>query len=303
MFRIRNFEIIEFTDPLCTWCWGSEPVLRKLETRFPDKLKISFITGGLVEDIRNFRDDKNDIGGDITTTNKNLAKHWVEASMHHKMPVCIEGFRLYSDKFYSSYPANIAYHAAKMQSEKLANKYLRRLREAAATEAKQVTNKTVLVELASEVGLKTGEFIQAMNDGSAERLFQEDLLFTKQNRIYGFPSFLIRNNYNGKSLILRGYQTYEDIKEVMDYLSDENLEEVMPKTTPENITEFLKEVIKITPIELQAVFDLTDEELDSNLTILEKKGYITTEEVGTGKFIYYLGKPLNCDPETGICSY
>ena len=303
MFRIRNFEIIEFTDPLCTWCWGSEPVLRKLETRFPDKLKISFITGGLVEDIRNFRDDKNNIGGDITTVNKDFATHWVEASKHHKMPVCIEGFRLFSDKYYSSYPSNIAYHAAKMQSEKLANKYLRRLREAAATEAKQITNKDVLISLASEVGLKVGAFIHAMEDGKAERLFQEDLLFTSQNKIYGFPSFIIRNNYNGKSLILRGYQSYDDIKEVMEYLSDEPLEEVKKDITPENIIDYLKCVIKITPIELQAIFDLTDEQLKDKLLVLENKGYIALEEAGTGKFIYYLGKALNCDPETGICSY
>src|SRR5690606_7649394 len=140
--------------------------------------------------------------------------------------VCVEGFKLFSDKYYSSYPANIAYHAAKLQSEKLAKKYLRRLREAVATESSQITNKEVLIELASSVGIKVGAFIQAMEDGTAERLFQEDLLYTRTNKIYGFPSFLIRNNYNGKSMILRGYQTYEDIVGVMKYISDEELVEV-----------------------------------------------------------------------------
>ena len=95
MFRVPNFEIIEFTDPVCTWCWGSEAVLRKLEARFPKKVKISFIMGGLVEDIRNYRDDINDIGGDIDTTNKNIAKHWLEAAKHHKMPVNVDGFKLF----------------------------------------------------------------------------------------------------------------------------------------------------------------------------------------------------------------
>ncbi|MFA7435073.1 MAG: DsbA family protein [Bacilli bacterium] len=303
MFRVPNFEIIEFTDPVCTWCWGSEPVLKKLEHRFPKALKVSFVMGGLIEDIRNFRDDKNDIGGDIINTNKNIAKHWVEASLRHRMPVCVEGFKLFSNDYYSSYPANIAYHAAKIQSEKLANKYLRRLREAAATEASQITNKKVLIELASSVGLKVGAFIQAMEDGTAERLFQEDLLFTRTNRVFGFPSFLIRNNYNGKSIILRGYQDYEDIKDVMEYISDEDLVEVIKEKTPENIIGYLKESIKTTPVELQAIFDLTDEELELNLRELKAKGYITLDEVGTGNFIYYLGKTLTCDPKTGVCEY
>lgn len=303
MFKISNFEIIEFTDPVCTWCWGSEPLLKKLEARFPKKLKISFVMGGLVEDIRNFRDDVNDIGGDIKNTNKSIAKHWVEASHRHKMPVCVEGFKLFSDKYFSSYPANIAYHAAKLQSEKLANKYLRRIREAVATEACQVTNKDVLIELASDVGLKVGAFIQAMEDGTAERLFQEDLHFTRSQRVYGFPSFLIRNNYNGKSIILRGFQDYENVKEVLQYISDEELVEAIKEKSPENIIEYLKEVVKTTPIELQEVFDLTAEELKLHLNELKEKGYITVDEVGTGSFIYYMGKALVCDSVTGICQY
>lgn len=29
----KKVEIIEFTDPACTWCWGSELVLRKLKAK------------------------------------------------------------------------------------------------------------------------------------------------------------------------------------------------------------------------------------------------------------------------------
>ena len=39
-------EIIEFTDPACTWCWGSEPILRKLQYRYKEQLRISFVVGG-----------------------------------------------------------------------------------------------------------------------------------------------------------------------------------------------------------------------------------------------------------------
>jgi protein-disulfide isomerase-like protein with CxxC motif len=47
-------EIIEFTDPVCTWCWGSEPILRKLETHYEDQIRLCFVMGGLVKDIRDF---------------------------------------------------------------------------------------------------------------------------------------------------------------------------------------------------------------------------------------------------------
>jgi hypothetical protein len=47
--------------------------------------------GGLVQDIMSFYDSHNDIGGDPDRSNRNIAKHWVEASERHGMPVKSEG--------------------------------------------------------------------------------------------------------------------------------------------------------------------------------------------------------------------
>jgi hypothetical protein len=57
------------------------------------------------------------------------------------MPVKGEGFRLFSKEHPSTYPQNIAYKAAQMQDQALAHKFLRRIREASAAEARQ-TNTT-----------------------------------------------------------------------------------------------------------------------------------------------------------------
>ena len=40
-------EIIEFTDPVCTWCWGSEPKVRKLETVYGDRIRVRYVMGAL----------------------------------------------------------------------------------------------------------------------------------------------------------------------------------------------------------------------------------------------------------------
>jgi len=65
-----HIEIIEFTDPACTWCWGSEPVLRKLEYLFGSKIKVGYVMGGLVKDAKTFMDPGNSIGGDLTQFNQ-----------------------------------------------------------------------------------------------------------------------------------------------------------------------------------------------------------------------------------------
>ena len=51
-------EIVEYTDPYCTWCWGSEPVLRHLQEAYGDQLTIRFVMGGLVEDSKTFSDPR-----------------------------------------------------------------------------------------------------------------------------------------------------------------------------------------------------------------------------------------------------
>jgi protein-disulfide isomerase-like protein with CxxC motif len=41
-----NIELLAFTDSVCTWCWGSEPVLRRLETGYGDSFRIHYVMGG-----------------------------------------------------------------------------------------------------------------------------------------------------------------------------------------------------------------------------------------------------------------
>jgi predicted DsbA family dithiol-disulfide isomerase len=44
----KSVEILEFTDPACTWCWGSEPILRKLETLYEGNMEVNFIMGAFL---------------------------------------------------------------------------------------------------------------------------------------------------------------------------------------------------------------------------------------------------------------
>ena len=184
-------EIIEFTDPVCTWCWGSEPILRKLETRYKDDVKVGLIMGGLVEDMRDFQDELNGIGGELSKVNKQIASHWVEASKRHGMPVQPEGFALFTEEHTSTYPTNIAYKAAQLQGQEIADQFLRRIREAVATEAKKANRIDVLKEIAKEVGLDENKWLEQMENGIAKQEFEQDLHLCREFQIYTFPSYLL----------------------------------------------------------------------------------------------------------------
>ena len=56
-------EIVSYTDPYCTWCWGSEPILRKIQEVYGEQVRLRFVMGGLVEDMQKFSDPGAGIGG------------------------------------------------------------------------------------------------------------------------------------------------------------------------------------------------------------------------------------------------
>ncbi len=279
-------EIIEFTDPVCTWCWGSEPVLRKLQAHYKDQVRIRFVMGGLVEDITQFYDEWNHIGGDPIESNKAVVAHWLEASTRHGMPVRTEGFALFSEEYPSTYPQNYAYKAAQMESESLANQLMRRMREASAVEAQQTSRMEVLVELASEVGLDLEKFIERMSDGSAEKAFKEDQKMVSHYGITGFPSFLIR--YGNKELLLRGYQKYSAFKSVIKMFAGGHIKEIGVGKTPEDVLDFIAYYGRVTPKEIEETFDFHKDVAHAIVETLRKDGYVKVTPVGNGHFIDFV---------------
>jgi len=294
-------EIIEFTDPACTWCWGSEPILRKLQYRYAEQLKISFVMGGLVEDAHNFMDRRNNIGGDLNTFNKQVAEHWLEASERHGMPVQADGFALFDDDNPSTFPMNIAYKAAQFQSEEKANIFLRRMREAIAAEAIKANRMEVLIELAQESDLNISQFIEDMKNGKADSAFQEDRYSTKQYGASGFPSFLIKGE-NGKEIMLRGYQSYENFQSAINHLTNGKIIEHKIEVSEKAILGFISTFEKVTTVEILESFDLSKSETNDWINKLVDNKTISKIAVGNG-YYYQLAKSGEMCDDTGLCNF
>lgn len=274
-------EVIEYTDPYCTWCWGSEPILRKIQEVYGGQVRIGFRMGGLVADIGHFYDPANRIGGE--NWYRQVAEHWLEASSYHGMPVDERVFHDLKDEFRSTYPANIAYKSAEFQDEELAKKFLRRMREAAAAERKAIHKLDVQASMAKEVGLDGDQFVNDIITGKAEKAFFEDLRECRSRGIRGFPTFLVRDRA-GKEAILRGYHRFEDFESVFEKLAGDALTPKTIEASEENIFAFIRKHGKVAPKEVSEVFDLTMEFAMDLLRRLKKKGLLKEQKVGNGFF-------------------
>lgn len=287
----RTIEIVAYTDPYCTWCWGSEPVLRHLEEAYGDQLSIRPVMGGLVEDSKTFNDPKNGIGGPNWLDA--IADHWVEASQRHGMPVDVTEF--VETPLTSTWPSNIAYEAAKLQDVALASRYLRRLREVAATEGAGLDQVELLADIAQQLGLDRSRFMTDFR-GQAEDEFARDRRECQQRDVHGFPTFLVV--VDGKERLARGYRTYEQMIGLIDLLAGEPVERRQPDFSDLGVLDFVEKYGSAATREVSEVFEVSHGEAKAALDRLVAGGSVDLPKPG---LLYRTPASVACDAATGRC--
>ena len=303
----KKVVITNFTDPLCTWCWGLEPVFRKLETHFPGDIEFHYVMGGLVENIEEKWDPANGIGhADIPRINQQIEAHWKDAARRHGMPVKGTGFTLFSREYPSTYPQNIAYKAAQMVDAKKADRFLRRMREASAAEYLMTSHPDVINQLAAEAGLDLEKFHKHLEDGSAEKAFKDDLRITRAFGVTGFPTCLV--SYGDKQVLLRGYNDYETFVKVIEMASNGKVKPVESLSLNDTaMLDFIKDHGRMALAEVKEAFDFPDiKTADAWVRKMEKDGKVKINPVGESYFV----DPVTiaeitgghyCDISTGQC--
>lgn len=276
-------ELTQYTDPYCTWCWGAEPMLRKIEEVYGDQIRFKYVMGGLVRDMREFQDRANNIGG--KNWYSDVAAHWLEASDRHGMPVDEKIFFDIKNEIFSTYPASIAFKAAQLQGEQLANKYLRRLREAASAERQIIQHLDVQARLAEEVGLNATQLIADIEGGVALQAFEADLKVCRLAGVSGFPTFAVQLISTGKRYMVGGFRGFREVNAILRNIAGDLLVESSVAATDENILAFVAKHGKVAPRELAEVFDLNQQECIRRIDVLEAAARVRTHKVGNGFFV------------------
>ncbi len=277
-----ELELIQYTDPYCTWCWGAEPIIKKVEEVYKGKVSITFKMGGLVADIKTFSDPSNRIGG--SKWYEQVAAHWLEASNRHGMPVDEKIFFDLADTDFSTHPAGVAYKAALLQDRLMANKFLRRMREGAAAERRVIQRLDVQLDIAKEVGLDGKRFVADIESGRAAEAFAEDLSECRRRGIRGFPTLLVRNPRTGEELLLNGYRQFSEISDALRKLGGNDFEPDFPTADKEAVLEFVRRSANTAPREVVEVFDLDEAEAGRYIDSLVSDGALRRRQVGNGLF-------------------
>ncbi|MGW2963219.1 DsbA family oxidoreductase [Streptomyces sp. NPDC001220] len=111
-------EVVEYTDPLCPWAWGSEPAFRRLRAALTGRVRWRRVYSILF-------DHDDDPPPDPAAETAWYARYVEEISSHSGAPRAVRLSRMPA----SSWPASLVAKAAELQGDEVAGRVLRRLRE------------------------------------------------------------------------------------------------------------------------------------------------------------------------------
>ena len=270
--------IYQFTDPVCVWCWGNEPVMRAIDYLYGNKVGVEYIMGGLIEEITTLYDLKGSKRQIIERANAIMAEHWLSASERHGMPVNTRHMALFSERYPSSFPQSIAYEAARRIDSTAAKRLLRRIREATFIEARRTSQIDVILDLATQAGYNAADFIDEYTTGNAHADFMQDRMLCRRNGITGFPSYLVRND--DTEIIIGGYQNLNTFHTLIKRLSAGRIKPRRIGPSVANLMNFAERYHSIYPVDIEVLFGLDRHQ--TNLMISQEitSGRLTEEPVG-----------------------
>ena len=169
-------------DPMCSWCWGFEPTRARLFAALEGRLPIRRLLGGLAPDSDEPMPESMRLG---------LQQTW--RRIQQMIPGTRFNFDFWTDcaPRRSTYPANRAVIAARLQDEKYDLPMTQRIQRAYYLEARNPSDDDTLVELAADIGLDAGRFASDLVNAATRQMLLADIQQARRMGIDSFPSLAL----------------------------------------------------------------------------------------------------------------
>ena len=193
-------KIIYVADPMCSWCWGFAPEIKRLRDHLHKDIRFSLIMGGLREGHRWDEEFKN-----------YLQQSWQKVHEITEQPFT-PSFLTQEQFDYNTEPACRAVVAVRQIDEQLAFDALFALQKAFYADGKDITRISVITEVVDTLNIDGFEAV--FNTSEPRMQTQTD---KNRARLYGAASFpsLITIDTQGHLSVIRGYRTFEELSKLL----------------------------------------------------------------------------------------
>lgn len=192
-------EFIYIADPLCSWCWGFEPVLKSLKEKFGGRADFKIMLGGL---------RPGDQSEEMTDRLAAMLKHHWQAVEQRSGQDFDYSTLDRRDFRYDTEPSCRAVVTARSMDQAKTYAYFWEIQRSFYAQGQDPTRQELFVRIAKHQGLDPVEFEKRYVSDEMKNLTLEDFVETRKMGVGGYPTVLLRL---GKELLVlsRGYMEEE----------------------------------------------------------------------------------------------
>lgn len=197
--------LIYVMDPMCSWCWGFAPVAQALvDQARAAGVDTHLVVGGL----------RTGSGAALEpSTRRYILEHWQAVTEATGQPFTLEG-ALPFGFVYDCEPACRAVVAARSLAPDCAWTLLKLIQQAFYIQGRDVTQASVLVELAETAGVPRIEFAAAFDSAEQHAATVADFTWVQGLGIAGFPT-LLAERAGQLALLTNGYQPLPALSDLL----------------------------------------------------------------------------------------
>lgn len=205
MTDVPERELLCVVDPMCSWCWGFEPVLERLAATYADQAPVSLIVGGLRPYTTEPMTDR---------AKTDIAGHWRHVQEASGQPFDFSFFE--RDGFvYDTEPAGRALVVARHLDPTRALAFLKAVQKAFYAENRDVTRAETLGAVAEEAGYDSTAFNALLDTEEARAGIRMDYQVALNLGVSGFPTLVARKGEEYAYATV-GYRPWEALQPLID---------------------------------------------------------------------------------------
>jgi len=197
-------QIIYIGDPMCSWCWGFAPVLKRLRDEFGAVAPMALVLGGM----RAFETAPMD-----DARRAAVRKHWSDVNRATGQPFDTRFFDREGFVFDSEPPCRAAVIVRQQWPDRLWDFY-EGLHHGFHAGNRDVTDPAVLADIAAGHGIDRANFLALFEDRAAKAAALADFQWCQRAGVTGFPTVVVRED-DQFGLLTVGCTPYDELAPVV----------------------------------------------------------------------------------------
>lgn len=194
-----------FADPMCSWCWGFAPVIRRIVESYRGRLAVSLVAGGLRAG--NTQPMTSGLRAEIL-------HHWREVNRMTGQPFRVEG-ALPEGFVYDTEPACRAAVTMPELDPQATFPYFQSLQSAFYERQQDITREEILVTLAAACGVDPDRFHERLGSDAMRAKTRRQFQMTRELGVRGFPTAVLADP-RGYVLLTSGYRPFDELRPQID---------------------------------------------------------------------------------------